>query len=167
MFNDTLKSLVSSNYIFIERYYLPAEIVQEIMEEDNDNNSFSWTWSSCSVLNSCQSNPCCESTAHASSRGEEKWPTTNTINEEGKTNGFDPVCRADDTIEPVLELWVGDTNISKNFAAHIVSLLPKSSLEIYLPQIVPSKTGTGHLRKESTTKTDKKAFTVSSYHTIN
>jgi hypothetical protein len=101
---------------------MPAEIVEEVMEEYDNNNSFPRAGSSCAVLNSCQSNPCCEGTTHARSRGKEKWPAANAINEKSKTNGFDPVCCADDSVKPVLELGVCDTNVGKNFTTHLVSL---------------------------------------------
>lgn len=124
---------LSAPYIFIGGCHPPAKIIEEVMEENDNNNSFSWTWSSCPVLNSCQSNPCCEGTTHARSGGKEKWPTTNAINEKGKTNSFDPICRADDTIKPVLELWIGNANVGKNFAIRTVSLLPNCLREsIYL-----------------------------------
>jgi hypothetical protein len=85
------------------------------MEEDNNNNSFPGTWSPSTVLNSCQSYPCCKGTAHAGSRGKEKRPTTDPVDEKSKTNCFDPVCCADDSIKSVLELRICDTNIGKNF----------------------------------------------------
>jgi hypothetical protein len=85
------------------------------MEEDNNNNSFLGTWSPSTVLNSCQSYPCCKGTAHAGSRGKEKRATTDSVDEKSKTNCFDPVCCADDSIKSVLELWICDTNICENF----------------------------------------------------
>jgi len=90
------------------------------MEEDNNNNSFPGPWSSGTILHSCQSYPCCKGTAHAGSRGKEKRPTTNPVDEKSKTNCFDPVCCADDSIEPVLELWICDTNVGENFTVHLL-----------------------------------------------
>jgi hypothetical protein len=85
------------------------------MEEDNNNNSFPGPWSPSTVLNSRQSYPCCKGTAHAGSRGKEKRATTDSVDEKSKTNCFDPVCCADDSIKSVLELRICDTNIGKNF----------------------------------------------------
>ncbi len=85
------------------------------MEEDDNNNAFPWPWSSGTVLNSCQSYPSCKGTTHAGSRGKEKWPATNSIDQKSKANCFDPVCGADDSIKPVLELWICNTNVGKNF----------------------------------------------------
>ena len=78
--SDTLQQLVRSNYNFIGRCHLSAEIVEEFMEEYDKNNSFPRTGSSCAVLNSCQSDPCCEGTTHARSRVQEsgRWPTRST-----------------------------------------------------------------------------------------
>ena len=51
-----------------------------------------------------------------------KRPAANAINEKSKTIGFDPFCCADDSVKPVLELGVCDTNVGKNFTTHLVGL---------------------------------------------
>jgi hypothetical protein len=101
---------------------LPAEIVKEVMEEDDSNYPLPRTWISRAVLNCCQGNPYSEGTAHARGRRKEKWPTTNTVNNEGKENCFDPVCCADNSIESVLKLGIRNTNIGKNFTMIFVNL---------------------------------------------
>jgi len=115
--SDTLHSLVSSNFIVSRECYSPAEIVEEVMEEYDDNDSFSRSWSSSSVLDSCQGNPSCERAAHPRSRGKEEWPTTNAIDEKREADSLDPVCCADDSVEPILELWIGYANVGEDFAA--------------------------------------------------
>ena len=90
------------------------------MEENDGNNSLSRTWSSSLVLNSCQSNPCCERTAHAACRREEERSPANAIDEKGETDGFDPVRGADDSIESVLELWIRDANVGEDFTLRLL-----------------------------------------------
>lgn len=99
------------------------------MEENDGNNSPACANRSSSVLNGCQSNPSREGTAHARSGGKEKWSATDTVNEECEADCFNPVCRPDDAIEPVLKLWIGDANICQDFAVNNVSFLSMGHLD--------------------------------------
>jgi hypothetical protein len=45
--------------------YAPAKIVEEVMKEDDHDNSFPWANGSGTVLDGCQGNPYCKRAAHA------------------------------------------------------------------------------------------------------
>lgn len=96
--------------------YPPTKIIKQIMKKDNHNNAFPGSSCPSPILYSSQSNPRRKRTTHAGSRSEKQRPATDTVDEESEYDCFDPVCCADDAVESVLELRVGDSYVGENFA---------------------------------------------------
>jgi len=128
----------------VKRVSLPAEIVEEIVEEDDADHAPPDTGAASPLLLGSQGDPCCEGAGHAAARNEEQWTSAASIDEKREDRSFQPVRHADDSVELVLEVRIRDSNIRKNFA-----------------EVVARETCTAKLREKTTAHADKETSAVS------
>ena len=123
---------------------IPCKVVEEVVEEDHGDDSFSVANFTSLNVHSGQSSPGGESADHATSCNEEKRSTTNSVYHESPEPCLEHVNHEDETVESVTVERIRDTNIGKNSV-----------------KVVSSQTGAGPLREDTTSHADEDSLASS------
>ena len=93
---------------------VPCEVVEEVVEEDHGDDSFSVANFTSLNVHCSQSGPGRESADHATSCNEEKRSTTNSVYHESPEPCLEHVNHEDETVESVTVERIRDANIGEN-----------------------------------------------------